>query len=65
MQICGRLNLDGNPKGHELSEHVAADDFNIEECKIHLKYEPRGKIWDINDNTSDNFSRLGQEKNRE
>ena len=38
--------------------------LKIENQKIYLKHEPRGKIWDINYWTSRKFSCLGQEKNR-
>ena len=38
--------------------------FNIEKRKIHLKYEPRGKIQDINGWIYGDFNCLGQEINR-
>ena len=40
--------MDVNPKGRELAENIeksqgkSMDTFNIEKCKVSLKYEPRG-----------------------
>ena len=42
--------MDVNPKGRELAENIeksqgkSMDTFNIEKCKVSLKYEPRGGI---------------------
>ena len=45
------------------SRGKSTDAFNVEKYIIHLKHETRGKFWDINVRTTDNFSCLDQERN--
>ena len=67
MSRGGRLLLDGNPKGYEVSEHIATKvEVNprmlstLKNAKSISSMNPGGKFRDLSGWTSGDFSCLGQ-----